>query len=171
MITGIFSPYTPKDSIPYIQYLKDDKENDWYKIQKKFSQETIKFTFNEVGIVTSLSKDISSLFPIYLSVAELEPNNIPACLDISGRWFFNGKKVIPRIYTLEEKIRIIENHKIEKMAVINMTIQPLQDAIDLDIATDKEIEQLMAWKKYRVLLSRVDTSQPDIIQWPETPKK
>ncbi|MGV7962292.1 tail fiber assembly protein [Photorhabdus tasmaniensis] len=78
---------------------------------------------------------------------------------------------MPRIYTLEEKIRITENHKIEKMVAINITIQPLQDAIDLDIATDKEIEQLMAWKKYRVLLSRVDTSQPDRIQWPEIPNK
>ncbi len=171
MITEIFTPYTPKDGIPYVQYLKDDKGNDWYKIQKKFAEETIKFTFNKAGIITSLSKDISSLFPIYLSVAELEPKNIPECLDISGIWFFNGKKIIPRIYSLEEKIRITESNKIEKMAVINMTIQPLQDAIDLDIATDKEIEQLMAWKKYRVLLSRVDTSQPDRIQWPETPKK
>ncbi len=171
MITEIFTPYTPKEGIPYVQYLKDDKGNDWYKTQKKFTEETIKFTFNKAGIITSLSKDISSLFPIYLSVAELDPNNIPEGLDISGRWFFNGKKVIPRIYTLEEKIRITENHKIEKMAIINMTIQPLQDAIDLDIATDKEIEQLITWKKYRVLLSRVDTSQPDRIQWPETPKK
>ncbi|PQQ38011.1 hypothetical protein C6H68_10365 [Photorhabdus luminescens] len=73
------------------------------KLKKKFTEETIKFTFNKAGIITSLSKDISSLFPIYLSVAELDPNNIPEGLDISGRWFFNGKKVIPRIYTLEEK--------------------------------------------------------------------
>ncbi|KER01350.1 tail fiber assembly protein [Photorhabdus temperata] len=171
MITEIFTPYTPKNCIPYVQYLKDDKGNDWYKIQKEFSEGTIKFTFNKAGIITSLSKDISSLFPIYLSVAELESKNIPESLDISGKWFFDGKKIIPRIYTLEERIHQIENQKTEKMVATNMTIQPLQDSIDLDIATDKEIEQLIAWKKYRVLLSKVDTSQPDRIQWPETPKK
>lgn len=35
MITEIFTPYTPKEGIPYVQYLKDDKGNDWYKTQKK----------------------------------------------------------------------------------------------------------------------------------------
>ncbi len=45
-------------------------------------------------------------------------------------------------------------------------IVPLQDAVDLDIATDDEKAQLDEWKKYRVLVNRVDTSNPD---WPEQP--
>ncbi|EFB3321859.1 tail fiber assembly protein [Escherichia coli] len=40
---------------------------------------------------------------------------------------------------------------------------PLQDAVDLGIATEEESSLLAAWKKYRVLLNRVDTSvAPDI---------
>ncbi|XHX67357.1 hypothetical protein GU833_06745 [Photorhabdus akhurstii] len=35
---------------------------------------------------------------------------------------------------------------------------PLQDAIDLDIAIDAEKQTLTEWKKYRVLLNRVDCS-------------
>ena len=42
-------------------------------------------------------------------------------------------------------------------------IAPLQDAVDLEIATEEERSLLEAWNKYRVLLNRVDTSTaPDI---------
>ncbi|ECA4283821.1 phage tail protein, partial [Salmonella enterica subsp. enterica serovar Stanley] len=45
-------------------------------------------------------------------------------------------------------------------------IAPLQDAVDLDIATDDEKAQLDEWKKYRILVNRVDTTNPD---WPYVP--
>ncbi|MDE9526769.1 tail fiber assembly protein [Xenorhabdus bovienii] len=46
----------------------------------------------------------------------------------------------------------------------------LQDAVDLDIATDAEKSSLAAWRKYRVLLNRVDCSTAPDIPWPEQPK-
>lgn len=45
-----------------------------------------------------------------------------------------------------------------------------QDAVDADIATDKETSELVAWKKYRVLLMRVDTTTAPDINWPEKPE-
>ncbi|HBA9999127.1 TPA: tail fiber assembly protein, partial [Escherichia coli] len=45
----------------------------------------------------------------------------------------------------------------------------LQDAVDLEIATEKETLLLEAWKKYRVLLNRVDTSTAPDIEWPALP--
>ena len=48
-------------------------------------------------------------------------------------------------------------------------IAPLQDAVDLEIATEEETSLLEAWKKYRVLLNRVDTSTAPDIEWPEEP--
>ncbi|MDE9590971.1 tail fiber assembly protein, partial [Xenorhabdus bovienii] len=45
-----------------------------------------------------------------------------------------------------------------------------QDAVDLNIATDSEKSSLAEWRKYRVLLNRVDcTTAPDV-KWPEQPK-
>jgi len=41
-----------------------------------------------------------------------------------------------------------------------------QDAVDAGIATDEETAALAAWKKYRVLLMRVDTAKP---VWPTPP--
>ncbi|UDJ84372.1 tail fiber assembly protein [Kosakonia oryzae] len=44
-----------------------------------------------------------------------------------------------------------------------------QDAVDAGIATDEETTALAEWKKYRVLLMRVDTSKAPDISWPGTP--
>ncbi len=44
-----------------------------------------------------------------------------------------------------------------------------QDAVDADIATDEETEKLAEWKKYRVMLMRVDTSRASKIEWPVIP--
>lgn len=43
------------------------------------------------------------------------------------------------------------------------SMSPLQDALDIEIETYAEKSALLAWKKYRVLLNRVDITQaPDI---------
>ena len=48
-------------------------------------------------------------------------------------------------------------------------IAPLQDAVDLEIATEEENSLLEAWKKYRVLLNRVNTTTAPDIEWPTGP--
>ncbi len=41
-----------------------------------------------------------------------------------------------------------------------------QDAVDSGIASAEEINALAEWKKYRVLLMRVDISKAPDIEWP-----
>ncbi|HGH4633069.1 TPA: tail fiber assembly protein, partial [Enterobacter kobei] len=48
------------------------------------------------------------------------------------------------------------------MAVASAKIAPLQDAVDLDIATEEEIAALKEWKLYRIKLNRIDTTVPDL---------
>lgn len=48
-------------------------------------------------------------------------------------------------------------------------IIPLQDAVDLDMATDDEKASFNEWRKYRVLLTRVDTNTAPDITWPDMP--
>ena len=61
---------------------------------------------------------------------------------------------------------LAEQEKINLLAVATSAIAPLQDAVDLDMATKVETALLLEWKKYRVLLNRVDTSKPE---WPTPP--
>lgn len=49
-------------------------------------------------------------------------------------------------------------------------ILPLQDAIDLTMATEEEKQKLIAWKKYRVRLNRTETLTAWDIVWPKKPE-
>ncbi|EDL9242842.1 phage tail protein, partial [Salmonella enterica subsp. enterica serovar Adjame] len=64
------------------------------------------------------------------------------------------------------QLRQAEETKSRLLQRASEKIAPLQDAVDLDIATDDEKAQLDEWKKYRVLVNRVDTTSPD---WPDVP--
>ncbi|EPM7932181.1 tail fiber assembly protein, partial [Escherichia coli] len=68
------------------------------------------------------------------------------------------------------RIREAEETKNSLMQVASEHIAPLQDAIDLDIATEEETSLLAAWKTYRVLLHRVDTTVAADIEWPVAPQ-
>ena len=46
----------------------------------------------------------------------------------------------------------------------------LQDAVDSQIASEQETQLLVEWKKYRVLVNRIDIEQAPNIEWPNQPK-
>ncbi|EAX4620764.1 tail fiber assembly protein [Salmonella enterica subsp. arizonae] len=64
------------------------------------------------------------------------------------------------------QLRQAEETKSRLLQMASGKIAPLQDAVDLGEATDDEKARIMAWKKYRVQVNRVDTSSPI---WPEIP--
>lgn len=70
------------------------------------------------------------------------------------------------------KEQLIFDAELQKQALLSEAasiIDPLNDAVDLGMETPEEQSELKAWKKYRVLLNRVDTSiAPDIV-WPVKP--
>ena len=67
------------------------------------------------------------------------------------------------------RIREAEETKNSLMQAASEHIAPLQDAVELELATEEEVAKLAAWKKYRVLLNRIDTSTAPDIVWPEMP--
>lgn len=71
--------------------------------------------------------------------------------------------------TYEEAVAAAEADKQYLLSEASEAIAPLQDAVDLDMATPEEEALLKAWKKYRVLLNRVDTSTAPDITWPVKP--
>lgn len=68
--------------------------------------------------------------------------------------------------TYEEKIADAEAMKLSLKDNADSEIAWRQDAVDAGIATDEETVALADWKKYRVLLMRVDTAKP---VWPTLP--
>ncbi|WJR28903.1 tail fiber assembly protein [Pseudomonas mosselii] len=53
----------------------------------------------------------------------------------------------------------------------SLRMAPLQDAIDLESATQEEIAILTLWRQYRVDLNRIDQQPgfPQAIIWPQAP--
>ncbi|EAA7932227.1 tail fiber assembly protein, partial [Salmonella enterica subsp. enterica] len=66
----------------------------------------------------------------------------------------------------EELRQQAEVKKVKFLEEAENVITPLARAVKLNIATDEETKQLEAWELYSVLVSRVDTDNPD---WPEKP--
>ena len=114
--------------------------------------------------------DVASGDALFISELGLLPENV-TWLSPEGEFQkWNGTAWVKD--TEAEKlfrIREAEETKNNLMQVASEHIAPLQDAVDLEIATEEETSLLEAWKKYRVLLNRVDTSTAQDIEWPANP--
>ena len=84
---------------------------------------------------------------------------------------WNGEKwVLDTEKQHQHDIDVATSQKKQLLSEANEQISYLQDAIDADIATDEEKTLFAEWKKYRVLLNRVDLNQAPNINYPEKPQ-
>ncbi|MBD2812861.1 tail fiber assembly protein [Xenorhabdus sp. Vera] len=149
-------------------FYSSENDDDWYKIISKFQENTYKVKYNSKNVICAINKDASAICPDNGSIVEVE--SLPDGVDILGNWQYINGKIIPREYTKNELIYQAEKQKKELLTKSNIIIYPLQDAIELDIATGQEIAALTEWKRYRVMINRVDCSFAPNIKWPKQPK-
>lgn len=71
--------------------------------------------------------------------------------------------------THEQLVAQAEQQKSQLRKSADSEVAWLQDAVDAGIASDEEAALLAEWKKYRVLLMRIDTSKAPDIEWPPVP--
>ncbi|EBU1392192.1 DUF4376 domain-containing protein [Salmonella enterica] len=107
-----FTPYEPESpAFPGAAYLKSEDGHDWYDCQKLYSPDTLKFSYDPDGVITCITRDVSGLWPVGLSVAEVPDTTESRRADISGRWGFDGEKIVDLMTTdkaREQKIREID---------------------------------------------------------------
>ncbi len=106
---------------------------------------------------------------VYISEPGPLPENVTSVSPESQYQKWDGKaKVWVKDEAAEKaaQLRQAEETKSRLLQMASEKIAPLQDAVELDIATSEERAQLNEWKKYRVLVNRMDTAAPD---WPERP--
>lgn len=102
---------------------------------------------------------------------------IPEGDAVSIGYSYDGKKFTAPDLTAEQKaaqdaaaVSMNNTLKSTLMSEASQRISVLQDAVDLDMATDDETKALPLWKKYRVLLSRIDADISGTVTWPEKPE-
>ena len=163
--------YIAKSPEMNIVFLKDENGNDWYQWLKTLSEETLKVSFcPDSKEIIHFSYDASTIFPVNQIVVEIPPENVPDEFTsagekaLGGAFLFDGGEIITAPVDYEEEA---QRKKLELLNQANNVIATLQDAVDLDMATDEEAEGLTQWRKYRVLLNRVDVIAP---VWPEVPE-
>ncbi|MBG6241216.1 MAG: tail fiber assembly protein [Candidatus Symbiopectobacterium sp. Dall1.0] len=152
-----------------VQYFQSEEGQDFYESLNLFTKKYKLCIEPDTGIIRSMAKDVSTLYPAGFTVVDVD--ELPAGVDIYGDWLFDGQKVVPRIPTHGERVEKAKREKAGLMQMASIAIAPLQDAADLDLATEAERAQLVAWKKYRVLLNRLELDTAPDIDWPEAPLK
>lgn len=124
---------------------------------------------DETGSVISCWLSIndvnSPLVPFNAMSDDVEPYGRELFNDLNDGEFGSVAEYVPPQITPEQAAD--ERKRLQDEALAS--IAPLQDAVDLDIATDGESALLLAWKKYRVMLNRVDVSTAPDIEWPKVP--
>ncbi|MBS9434219.1 tail fiber assembly protein [Photorhabdus hainanensis] len=82
-----------------------------------------------------------------------------------GKQWVTDKDVIK-----DNQIKQAENQQVALLRQANETVTLLQHGVDTELASEKEKLLLIDWKKYLVLLSRIDISSAPDINWPEKPE-
>lgn len=100
--------YTPDDEYSLFlmkehsaEFFISDDGRDWYESQASFLPDTLKVAYDEAGIIRSISRDVSSIYPRDFSVAEVDITGRNQSVDISGGWVFSeGKLNLASIHRL-----------------------------------------------------------------------
>lgn len=165
--------YTPDDEYSLLlmkehsaEFFISEDGRDWYESQADFSPGTLKIAYDEGGIVRSISKDVSSIYPRDLSVVELPATKTNLRVTLGDDWFYK-----------DGKLQQIRNHRADaeaerdsRMAEVTTRIDWLEDAQkDGDISSDEETE-LATLRAYRTALRRLDLSTAPDLNWPEAPE-
>ncbi|HFW3143058.1 TPA: DUF4376 domain-containing protein [Salmonella enterica subsp. enterica serovar Dublin] len=95
-----------------VLFLFSEDGQEWYESQKQFAPDTIKFTYDSDGVIRSISRDVSMLWPVNASVAEVADTTANRRADISGRWGFDGENVVDLM--TPEKARRVKRNEINR---------------------------------------------------------
>ncbi|WP_170865721.1 tail fiber assembly protein [Serratia plymuthica] len=163
--------YTPNEPAfgKAVAYLHDEDGNDWYDHQKEFAAGTLKVAYDAEGIIWAVSRDVSMLWPINLSVVEVSEKSAPSGLSDTGEWVFNGKKITPRTYSKEEYKVLAQAQKELLLEEANKKTQAWQTQLMLGMINDTNKASLISWMEYVQKVQDIDVSEAPNIAWPNPP--
>ncbi|MDE7599685.1 tail fiber assembly protein [Enterobacter asburiae] len=143
-------------------YFQDIHGRDWYETLRYWKGA---ISLDDAGIVIAYETDVSFMgMQEGRNVYEVDPANVPA--NVLGNFKFSDGAFIDIRPSDEDAAR---QKRADLMTDADKAIAPLQDAVDLGIASNEERELLLEWKKYRVQLNRVDVTKAPDIDWPVKP--
>lgn len=167
-----FTQYTPEYvelMVPNAIFIHSEDGHDWYFHSTRYAENTMKLVFNEKGVITSMHKDATMLWPIGQSVTELPVDELPEGVDIHGGWVFNGEAVVPRVLSSDEQVAKATVYRDNLIAIARRTMTEWQTDLALGDISDEDMALLRAWNTYVKALKALDLSTAPDIEWPAEP--
>ncbi|EAT6581162.1 tail fiber assembly protein [Salmonella enterica subsp. enterica serovar Newport] len=164
-------------------FLESDDGQDWYECQSLFSDDTAKIMYDPEGIIWGVVNNpvpqrgntyaVSMLWPVNMSVAEIDAADCPDDCRGDGSWLYRDGKVLPVPVDYQAKA---ETTRQKLLDAANSAIADWRTELALGEISDDDKVTLTKWMAYIKGLKSLDlTGISDEatfnkIQWPELPQ-
>ena len=163
------SKHRLEEGIPLpVTYFEDETGQDWYTLRyEKWQGENCFIAVGADGFVSTWADNPNFLtLSEGVSVYEVDAAALPEDISTLAYRYVDGQF----IQFMQPAAEVAEQRKSVLLSQAAAAIAPLQDAVDVDDATDSELSRLKAWKKFRVALNRLDLAAAPDIDWPVVPE-
>ncbi|EAB9748390.1 tail fiber assembly protein [Salmonella enterica subsp. salamae] len=165
-------------------FLESDDGQDWYECQSLFSDDTAKIMYDHEGVIWGVvnkpvpqrgnTYSVSMLWPVNMSVAEIDAADCPDDCRGDGSWLYRDGKVLPVPVDYQAKA---ETTRQKLLNDADNAIKDWRTELTLGIISDENKATLIMWMNYINVLKSLDlTGVSDeatftAIRWPSLPQE
>lgn len=164
-------------------FLESDDGQDWYECQSLFSDDTAKIMYDHEGVIWGVvnkpvpqrgnTYSVSMLWPVNMSVAEIDAADCPDDCRGDGSWLYRDGRVLPVPVDYQAKA---ETTRQKLLNDADNAIKDWRTELTLGIISDENKATLIMWMNYINVLKSLDlTGVSDeatftAIRWPALPQ-
>ncbi|HAG2567926.1 TPA: tail fiber assembly protein [Salmonella enterica] len=165
-------------------FLESEDGQDWYECQSLFSDDTAKIMYDPEGVIWGVINKpvpqrgntyaVSMLWPVNMSVAEIDAADCPDDCRGDGSWLYRDGKVLPVPVDYQAKA---ETTRQKLLNDADNAIKDWRTELTLGIISDENKATLILWMNYINVLKSLDlTGVSDeatftAIRWPALPQE
>ncbi|ECG5641239.1 tail fiber assembly protein [Salmonella enterica subsp. enterica serovar Poona] len=165
-------------------FLESEDGQDWYECQSLFSDDTAKIMYDHEGVIWSVVNKpvpqrgntyaVSMLWPVNMSVAEIDAADCPDDCRGDGSWLYRDGKVLPVPVDYQAKA---ETTRQKLLNDADNAIKDWRTELTLGIISDENKAALILWMNYINALKSLeltdvsDEATLTAIRWPSLPQE
>lgn len=164
-------------------FLESEDGQDWYECQSLFSDDTAKIMYDPEGVIWGVVNQpvpqrgntyaVSMLWPVNMSVAEIDAADCPDDCRGDGSWLYRDGKVLPVPVDYQAKA---ETTRQKLLNDADNAIKDWRTELTLGIISDENKATLILWMNYINVLKSLDLTDVSdeatftAIRWPALPQ-
>ncbi|EIV7858839.1 tail fiber assembly protein [Salmonella enterica] len=164
-------------------FLESEDGQDWYECQSLFSDDTAKIMYDPEGVICGVVNHpvpqrgntyaVSMLWPVNMSVAEIDAADCPDDCRGDGSWLYRDGKVLPVPVDYQAKA---ETTRQKLLNDADNAIKDWRTELTLGIISDENKAALILWMNYINVLKSLDLTDVSdeatftAIRWPALPQ-